>query len=432
MKKKEDKKKIRENPSYVKMTEELKGIELVAKGVSFLGKLGLINEETLEHIGQIPKMKKDLEEHRNMPDSFNEHFSELGWVAYESMNMDLMRNAVELADKGSVGEAEDMLVEYFDEKNLEVMLTRMHALEEYLPRKELLNMAKEDYLAGRYHASIPVVLMAIDGIVNDVSKQKGFFAGGVDLEVWDSIAAHSSGLQNLNKLFNESRKKTTTEEIFLPYRHGIIHGRDLGYANKKVATKVWAVLFVIRDWAVALRDNKRADDKEDEKSSWIETVKTVLESKKEQEKIASWKPRNIKAGDDYPLLGVAEEYGEGTPERALVEFMQYWRNNNYGAMAQLIKLIFDEMPISTLAGQIRESFQENALTQFRILNVKDVAASISEVIIETDILSNEELCKKEFNVRMIYDKDGKTVVGGEPGGKWLVIENSFGPMFFVK
>ena len=62
----------------------------------------------------------------------------------------------------------------------------MKGVEDYRPRYDLAEKAKEDYLAGRYHACVPVVLTIIDGIVNDI-EQKGFFAQGVDLTAWDSI-----------------------------------------------------------------------------------------------------------------------------------------------------------------------------------------------------------------------------------------------------
>lgn len=40
------------------------------------------------------------------------------------------------------------------------------------------------------------------------------------------------------------------QQIDMPYRHGIMHGMDLGYDNKIVAAKTWATLFSLRDWAI--------------------------------------------------------------------------------------------------------------------------------------------------------------------------------------
>ncbi len=96
--------------------------------------------------------------------------------------------------------------------------------------------------------------MMIDGIVNDL-KQKGFFTSGVDISAWNSIAAHDSGLNSIKQIFDKTRKRTTEQKITIPYRHGILHGRDLGYANKYVAAKVWGTLYAIRDWVIA--NNKK-------------------------------------------------------------------------------------------------------------------------------------------------------------------------------
>jgi len=116
------------------------------------------------------------------------------------------------------------------------MISRLKGIEEFQPRAWLIYKALDDYLAERYHACVPVVLMMIDGFVNDL-EQKGFFATNIDLTVWDTIAAHDSGLNTLTTIFGKSRTKTTSEEINSPYRNGILHGRDLGYDNRKVAAK---------------------------------------------------------------------------------------------------------------------------------------------------------------------------------------------------
>jgi len=41
--------------------------------------------------------------------------------------------------------------------------------------------ALEEYENGRYYACVPLLLMIIDGIVNDISKETGFFAEKTDL-----------------------------------------------------------------------------------------------------------------------------------------------------------------------------------------------------------------------------------------------------------
>ena len=206
------------------------------------------------------------------------------------------------------------------------------------------------------------ILTIIDGIVNDI-EQKGFFAQGVNLTAWDSIAAHSSGFQELSILFNRTRKKTITETIMVPYRHGILHGRDLGYANKTVAAKSWATLFVIRDWAIAVKQGKKVPKEKEHKSSLFEAIKTYSKTQEQKRKLEAWKPRRLEPAKDFPIDGRPEDYKERTPEKELAQFFQYWSINNYGKMAGLIKT-FSDHPLSKRAGNTRQNFQGKSLESY--------------------------------------------------------------------
>ena len=53
---------------------------------------------------------------------------------------------------------------------------------------------------------------------------------------------------------------TRAEEIQIPYRHGIVHGMDLGYNNKYVAAKCW-VAALPRDWALKVAKDEIVDQK---------------------------------------------------------------------------------------------------------------------------------------------------------------------------
>ena len=68
---------------------------------------------------------------------------------------------------------------------------------------------------------------------------------GSHLSSWSSFwgQLYSKGLNALNRIFQKMRQKTVTDEITIPFRHGIVHGMDLGYDNRMVAAKCWAALF---------------------------------------------------------------------------------------------------------------------------------------------------------------------------------------------
>lgn len=420
--------KIKDSPTCAELLNNAKGMKALSRVVSFFEKIGIKNEKLSEAFKQVPDLAKKTEEFVNMPDRFNEHFSKSGWVAYESLNFELMKEAVYLADAGNFEEANELLVDHYNEETLKWGLTFMKGVEEYRPRYDLAEKAKEDYLAGRFHACVPVVLTIIDGIVNDI-EQKGFFAQGVDLTAWDSIAAHSSGLQELCKLFNTTRKKTTSETITVPYRHGILHGRDLGYANKVVAAKTWATLFTIRDWALAIKQGKKYPKKKEPEPSLLEVLKSYAKTQEQKKKIEAWRPRDITPEGNCPASGMPEEFENDSPEKALAQFFQYWSTNNYGKMATLIKTFID-YPLSKRAGEVRQNFQGKSLDGYKFLAIKDEAAAITEISVVVKISHEEKQLTEKLNVRMLHeDSEGNSALRGEPDGNWRIIEHSFMPIY---
>jgi hypothetical protein len=153
---------------------------------------------------------------------FNEHFSALGWISYDLLKLDVAKQAVALADSGDLTSAENELVNYYTPETIRWHLRTMKSVKAFQPRFGLAQKALMDYEEERYHASIPVVLMLVDGTVNEIyeqvtGKKRGFFAEDVDLSAWDSFASHNGELSALAALFRRKRNKTSTEQISLPY-----------------------------------------------------------------------------------------------------------------------------------------------------------------------------------------------------------------------
>lgn len=95
-----------------------------------------------------------------------------------------------------------------------------------------------------------------------MTLSKRFFAEDTDLTVWVSIATDNTGLNKIATFFNKDRNKTTEERITVPYINGILHGRDLGYANGQVSSKVLSILIALKDWALAIKEDEKGIDKE--------------------------------------------------------------------------------------------------------------------------------------------------------------------------
>ena len=183
-------------------------------------------------------------------DRFNNIFSEYGWIATEDMSVPLMEQAVKLFREDGREEAEKFICASFDEAYFSLHSPRMRAIWVWSEnRSRLLKLAFTDHKQGRYHASVPVVLAQIDGLSFDTNKVS-FFDKKSALIIKDSIAAHESGLRSLSNTAGKPRTKTRSNPLNFPYRHGILHGRELAYDNELVSTKCFFILFAMRPWAL--------------------------------------------------------------------------------------------------------------------------------------------------------------------------------------
>ena len=421
--------RIKDLPSYKDLASQIEGVESLSALWPLLRLLRLVKTELPVSLEKIQSLKAQADDLITLPDRFNDAFAARGWVAYENLNLEVMKSAAEYAETGRTEQGEQELIEYYQsEENLRFCLMQMKAVRSWMPRAALAEKAKRDYLEGRYHASVPVVLALMDGLVSDVATT-GFFAQGTEMEAWDSVAGHSTGLGVICKIFNKGRRKTTSEPIDQPYRHGIMHGRDLGYDNKLVATKCWAALFAIREWALKYdAAQSRGDSSEKEEGLWeslrgLADIGAQLQENREvKRQLSEWKARdNLQ---DVLLGGIFEE---GSPEQVAEMALRSWKRGNYGAIAKLISRLSGKETLSKRAGRIRSQIEPKLAEEFEILAIKDQAAAISIIAIrvvgQTSFAEeNEELF---FGLRMSYeDSEARPVIRGRAEGSWKVIEAS--------
>ena len=194
---------------------------------------------------------ESAERHTELPDKFNGKFAEYGWFATEELCVDLMEQALAIFQKDGIEQAEKYICSKFDDDYFKFRSHRMKAILVWKDtrRGEFLELAYTDHKHGRYHASVPVVLAQIDGLCLDTNKEL-FYGNKSALVIDNSIAAHETGLLSHAKKASKPRKKTTDSPIHFPYRHGIMHGRDLAYDNELVSTKCFFLLFALRPWAL--------------------------------------------------------------------------------------------------------------------------------------------------------------------------------------
>jgi hypothetical protein len=422
-------KKIIDNPTsaeLIKQFEAFESLEALYRAFPFARRLFPNMEQVFNEFKEI-KERADI---LKVPDRFNERFANLGWIAYESMNMEVMQEAIKIYDTEGRDTAEQFLADSYDADCLEWGIRWFNGSPEFRRRIRLAKLAREDYLAGRYHACIPLLLSMLDGLVNDVSKHVGFFAESTDVTAWDCIAAHESGLQSLASLMTKGRNKTNEENISIPYRHGILHGRELAFDNKLVAAKVWAALFAARDWAVALTDGKKTP-KPKEENSWSEILAQLAENNRQKKLLKEWKPRNNEEIPYLPHTGEASHLPSGTPERAVAEFIENWIAKRYGLIAKSL-LYFTDDSLGKKSGRAKEDFGRRVPISYKVLSIEDQAAAISHVEVELTFEGENEPTFKQASVRAIYqDTENNALVRTESNGVWNIVQNSFTDILYA-
>ncbi len=212
------------------------------------------------------------------------------WIFHDSLNTDMVRRAI----TRPVDEAEETLIAYYKEpQSLRFMLSRLSLHSEVRPRKELIDRAVDDYEAGRYYATVLVLLAVMDGFVNDVDthERRGLHArSDEEMAPWDGVAGHHLGLGSAHRTFTKTFGRTSNKEVHELYRNGIVHGMLTNFDNVIVATKAWNRLFAVGDWATRRKEETKS---EEPRSSWSEVIGQLAENDRVKKAIAAFEPRTV-------------------------------------------------------------------------------------------------------------------------------------------
>lgn len=406
----------------LKQCNEFEAILKLPKMRSYLAGSGVDAERLCNQCRSIKELAQYI-------DRFDDLFSKVGWIAYGNMDTKILKGAVEKGNSGDVKGAQTDLVLHYNPDRVLFELKRMNQIKAFQARMPLARKALVDYKEKRYHACIPVVLALLDGMVNEICQKKlkkrcGFFSDNANLIAWDSIAAHSKGLNELKRYFGSGRYTTTTEKIEIPYRNGILHGMDLCYDNEIVAAKTWAALFAAGEWAAKAEQDLLEPPKKEEIKTPIEIILEAVQvhnqNKEDQRRIAEWKPRSLKIGKGVPATGNPEEYDNGTPERKLIDFFSYWKDKKYGCMA---KCVLNKRGISEkkLAGELKERYNSSNLQSFELEGICD--AAIARSVIKAKLTYDWYGKVVENSIEFIlinYDGSWNPKARGISGSNWYI------------
>jgi hypothetical protein len=406
---------IQNNPSLKKLKEDAELFRNLNHAwpllKPFARLLGVNTSGIDEVLDRTVGVANEVDEMTAIPDRFNDMFSERGWILFDSMELEVAQQAVQIAERDGIDQADAFLAEHFSPDWVRARMSRLAHLKGFKERFELAEAALEDYRAGRFYSSVLVTLSLIDGWVNELNiidfQRLGFFSERSRLVAWDSIAAHPKGLVKLQEVFGKTRMMTRTEAISIPYRHGIMHGMDLGYNNKSVAAKCWAALFAIRDWAIkAAREELSPPELEPEAEKMLwESIEHYQKVRQETERLRQWQPREVVIGESIPASGETQDYPAGSPEQKAVEFLNFWLKGNYGYMARCYAPILQMKPVD-----VRNRFENKRLLDFELVAVDEVTAAVADVKVELTLKMDNNVSSSIYEFRLAAsNKDGDFV-----------------------
>lgn len=88
-----DKSRIAENHSIAEMLQHIEAagsVESLYRSIPLLERIFPRFEETARNLAELKEQAKDM----LVPDRFNDLFAQSGWIAYESMNLQVMKDAI--------------------------------------------------------------------------------------------------------------------------------------------------------------------------------------------------------------------------------------------------------------------------------------------------------------------------------------------------
>jgi hypothetical protein len=189
-------------------------------------------------------------------------FTALGWAPSGLTPVMGVKDALaQLADTGSVDDAEQVLADAWDDllKTAASLVSRVGTLglpsEPYnavfQERRRLLFKAWEHHRAGAYEASVPIVYAQVDGICFDVTN-KPFFSTREDRKVQpvddETLAGLHEALPVARDWFSAGLRHTSLSPDD-GSRHGVMHGRALRYDNHLLSVKAFVLLLAVVEWA---------------------------------------------------------------------------------------------------------------------------------------------------------------------------------------
>ena len=402
--------RIADLPSAREISEPLPAVRAVRGLANLAIKTGLGGEKAKRIVESADQLLSQVDI-LDLPDRFNDAFADHGWVATSSLSVNVMRAALERHDAGDAGAAEAIILDWvlapdtinlfaiMRSKSFSAVQDRWHQL------REALALTQED----RYWSAVPLILIASDGFASDMLGTSPF-EKNADLSLFDSMVAHPTALPAMIARLTKGVRKSSDDPLSLPLRHGILHGRSLGYANRRVCGKAWMLMIALVDWAADKRDEeeRRAKDEARRTASWGDLSASLQKNHADKQAIEAFVARDWKGPFDGDLA-------DDEPPFAFREFLGGWQARNFGLMAKRAVNITQQKH-GHLAGRMRSDAEHVQLTAFEILSVAQTTVARAEARVR---MTGETLKGKvggEFSILAFrHTANGDIAMPGDPG-----------------
>lgn len=368
---------------------------------------------------QLEKQKKYWDNILETLYKYNSYFSDLGWIMYGNMNLEFANECIKEYEENGIEKAEEKLLNYYLNNDGKFYFKSLL----FKQRFELLNQGLDAHFNGDFYKSVPIFLIIADSVVNEYTKSKGFFTDNVDISCWDSIVDLSSGLNKLKDIYNKSRKKVNYDEIRMPYRNGILHGRDLNFANKYVSCKAFVLLLALDNWILDKNSEEKRKEKFEKESnppSISDSLKKIEKAKRDRALIESYKKREYKVNVDFPEFGELSDYENVDFIKPIVNFYNLWKSKNYGNMAKLNGKLFYGKNINEKIELCKDRYASKTVNSFKIIAVDDWTIGMKKIKIEFDFKEYNEKIKKTFEVGVIFYNENEMAIPGYDEGEWCI------------
>jgi hypothetical protein len=183
-------------------------------------------------------------------------FAPLGWAHSGLAPTQAYEDALlALRSDGTTDGAEDVLVDGWD-GSLKHFIMRVHSLAAgdeatraiVQRRAILIRKALDHHENAAYEASVPIVFAQIDGICLDLTGRYFFKDPKREpLADHETVAGLSENLEVVRDWFSRSQRASAATGS--SKRHGVMHGRELGYDTKKNSVKAFVLLLAVVEWA---------------------------------------------------------------------------------------------------------------------------------------------------------------------------------------